>query len=107
MHTTMATFRVRGGAEQELATLLDRHHETIVRLGYGGAARPVRLLQHGADGPTMFEIFDWLDDAIGRAAQDPKVQALWREIDRLCERRSDRPATDFLQVVRLQPGSAR
>jgi hypothetical protein len=106
MHTTMAVFRVRCGAERDLARLLDRHHETIVRLGYGGDARPVRLLQNGADGPTIFEIFDWLDDAVGRAAQDPEVQAIWREIDRLCEERPSGPATDFPRVVRLQPGAA-
>jgi hypothetical protein len=99
--TVMATFQVKAGMTDRLSQLLDRHFATIARLGFGGGPKPVRVLQDQPNGAVLYEIFDWADGAIAKAAENLEVKALWGEIDACCEARGGKPALDFPHVKRL------
>jgi hypothetical protein len=99
--TVMATFQVKAGMVDRLSQLLDRHFATITRLGLGGGPKPVRVLHEMPTGPVLYEIFDWSDGVIAKAAETLEVKALWGEIEACCEARSGKPALDFPHVKRL------
>ena len=99
--TVMATFQVKAGMVDRLSLLLDKHFATITRLGFGSGPKPVRILQDQPTGPVVYEIFDWVDGAIAKAAENLEVKALWGEIDACCEARGGKPALDFPHVKRL------
>ncbi len=101
--TVMATFQVKKGMEGRLSQLLDRHFATIQRLGFGTGPKPVRVLREDPAGPVLYEIFDWNDGAIPKAAENIEVKALWGEIDACCEARGGKPGLDFPHVKRLTP----
>jgi len=99
--TVMATFQVKAGMVDRLSLLLDKHFATITRLGFGGGPKPVRVLLEQPTGPVLYEIFDWMDGAIPKAAENLEVKAHWGEIEACCEARGGKPALDFPHVKRL------
>ncbi len=99
--TVLATFQVKSGMVDRLSQLLDRHFATITRLGFGTGPKPVRVLHEDPAGAVLYEIFDWVDSAIPKAADNLEVKALWGEIDACCEARGGKPALDFPHVKRL------
>ena len=99
--TVLATFQVKAGMVDRLSQLLDRHFATITRLGFGTGPKPVRLLLEDTPGPVIYEIFDWADGGIPKAAENLEVKALWGEIDACCEPRGGKPALDVPHVKRL------
>jgi hypothetical protein len=101
--TVMATFQVKAGMVDRLSLLLDKHFATISRLGLGGGPKPVRVVQEQPTGPVLYEIFDWNDGAIQKAAESLEVKAHWGEIEACCEARGGKPALDFPHVKRLSP----
>ena len=101
-HTVMATFQVRTGEEEQLSSLLDRHHAAILAGGYGLPVAPVRVVRQTPAGAVLHDIFDWQDGGVSKAAADPAITAIWRDIDACCERRGDVPACDFPAVRRLR-----
>ena len=99
--TVMATFQVKAGMVDRISILLDKHFATISRLGFGGGPKPVRVVHDQPSGAVLYEIFDWVDGAIPRAAENLEVKAHWGEIEACCEARGGKPALDFPHVKRL------
>ena len=97
--TVICTYRVKPGNEDAFEALLRRHWPTLheYELVTDSPARAYR----GSDDdkrPYYVEIFDWLDGAARRAYEVPAIAALWDPMEALCEKRGDRPATEFPHV---------
>ncbi|MCE9593038.1 MAG: hypothetical protein K8S98_02495 [Planctomycetes bacterium] len=71
--------------ESEMWALLREHRATIQAEGLGTAREPW-VLQSYTDPRQLLEIFEWKDEAAGRAApNNPRVFAVWQKFATLCD----------------------
>lgn len=96
MHTVMATYRLKAGAEAAFTDVLRRHEPTLRELDLI-EADPVQIFRREDDqGRVSFvEIFTWRPGAVGRAHQHPQVAAVWEVMGDHVEPHGDLPAMDF------------
>lgn len=98
--TVICTYRVKPGNEDAFEDLLRRHWPTLHKYELV-TDEPARAYR-GSDAekrPYYVEIFDWLEGASRRAYEVPAIAALWDPMEALCEKRGDRPATEFPHVA--------
>lgn len=102
--TVIAIYRVRADKEAAFLELLRQHHPTLVAQGLATREPPVvyRSLEEGGGGPTLYEIFTWVDgDAAGVAHETPEVMRIWEAMGTMVEERDGRPKFEFPHVSRL------
>ena len=96
--TVMVTFRVKAGAETELAKVIEKHWTTGGELGLFEATPHMTLRGADAEKKTYFvEVFTWRDANIPDHAP-PAIQAIWAEMNRLTEPRGGKPGLEFSEV---------
>ena len=97
--TVMVTLHAKPGAETELANVLARHWETAKRLNLVMPATHVTLRGVESENKTYFvEIFTWRDaDIPDHAPAD--IQAVWKEMNALVEKRDGQPGLRFTEVT--------
>jgi hypothetical protein len=105
-NTVICHYRVARGNEKKFEVLLQKHWPTLHDLGLVTEQRSRCFKGEEQDNgkPIYFEIFDWLDGAVERAHEHPEVMAIWEPMDRLCERRGEKPNMEFPHVVELNAG---
>jgi len=104
--TVIATYRVRADQEDAFFELLRRHHPTLVEVGLATPQPPVvyRSLE-GERGPTVYEIFTWVDGDAARVAHEtPEVMRIWEAMGTMVEERDGRPKFEFPHVARVELG---
>ena len=96
-------YRVKRGNEDAFEELLANHWLTLHRLGLVTDVPSQHFKGEEQDNgePIYFEIFDWLDEAVGRAHEHPDVMAIWEPMDQLCESRGGKPNMEFPHVDTL------
>jgi hypothetical protein len=99
--TVMITLRAKAGAEDELARVIAQHWETVRRLKAVREDAPHLTLRanDAANRPYFVEIFTWKDASIPDAAP-PEIQALWKAMNALVEKRGTSPG---LEIVEMTP----
>ena len=82
----LALYQVARENEKALLRLLPKKRRYFLKAGY--ATRRAPILLRSRQNPEIFiEIFEWKSqDAVAKAHQDPKVRAIWDEMDKLCKR---------------------
>jgi hypothetical protein len=98
--TVMITLRAKAGAEDELARVIARHWETVRRLKAVREDAPHLTLRATDAGnrPYFVEILTWRDASIPDAAP-PEVQAIWKEMNALVEKRGASPGLEIVEVI--------
>jgi hypothetical protein len=98
--TVMITLRAKAGAEDELARVIARHWETVRRLNAVREDAPHLTLRATDAGnrPYFVEILTWRDASIPDAAP-PEVQAIWKEMNALVEKRGASPGLEIVEVT--------
>jgi hypothetical protein len=95
--TVMITLHAKAGAEAELAQVIARHWDTVRRLKLVRDT-PHLTLRSAEGGQVDFvEIMTWRDASIPDAAP-PEIQRIWGEMNRLVEKRGDRPGLSIEQM---------
>jgi hypothetical protein len=89
----ICTYRVRPDAEDAFRPLLQRHWQTLHRLGFVTDEQSVVL--RDTDEPTYVEVFTWVDGGFQTAHEHPDVLAIWEPMDPLLEERDGRPKWEF------------
>src|SRR5215470_12175788 len=99
--TVLCTYRVQKRQEKSFLRLLRGHWGTLHRLGLTSDT-PSIVYRGEEDGgaPFYVEIFSWKSARAVRSAHEyPEVMAVWEPMEKLCEERGGRPATEFPHVV--------
>ncbi len=78
----IVAYRPKSGCDEELLNLVCDHVPLLRRLGLATDRQSHAM--KAKDG-TIVEIFEWADGAIGKAHQDPQVQELWAQFEKVCD----------------------
>ncbi|MCI0596362.1 MAG: hypothetical protein L0Z48_07440 [candidate division Zixibacteria bacterium] len=82
----LALYQVASENEQALLKLIPKKRRYFLKAGYATRRAPI-LLRSRQNPEILIEIFEWKSqDAVAKAHQDPKVRAIWDEMDKLCKR---------------------
>ena len=100
----VCTYRVKRGREAAFRRLLGRHWPTLRRLGLVEAAPRLMLRGLAPERRSdIIEVFAWKPQGFANARRHPAVLALWEPMEKLCEARDGRPATEFPHFETLTP----
>ncbi len=93
-------YRVAAGNEQLFEDLLNKHWAVLHELELVTDTPSILFkgTEQDSGKPIYYEIFDWLDGAVERAHEHPKVMAIWDPMDKLCEERGVKPNMEFPHV---------
>ena len=101
--TVLSTYHVQAGKEQAFADVLARTWAIYQREHLVEAQPHVLVQGTEQDGKPVFtEIFTWVDHHAPDHAP-ASVQAVWKEMQSLCETRQGRPGIDFNEVSVIVP----
>jgi hypothetical protein len=82
----LALYQVARENEKTLLKLIPKKRRYFLKAGYV-TKRPPILLRSRENSEIFIEIFEWKSDAaVAKAHQDPKVRAIWDEMDKLCKK---------------------
>lgn len=103
--TVLSTFRARAGKEDELQKTLNQEWATLRKLGLVLADPHILLKGKDESGKPIFvEVLTWKDhDAPDHAP--PEVQAIWKQLESLCEARLGHRGIEFpeFEIVSSAP----
>ncbi|MGH9169588.1 MAG: hypothetical protein ACRD0Z_01730 [Acidimicrobiales bacterium] len=102
--TVICTYLVRADSEARFVELLERHWQTLHRLGF--VTDEESLVFRGEEGGlTYVEVFTWVEGGFDRAHEHPEVLAIWEPMDPLLEERGGRLKWEFPHYQRVSLGS--
>ena len=78
----VAAYRPRPGREADLLALIRAHVPDLRAWGLA-TARPSLVMV--GEGGVVVEVFEWVEGAIARAHEHPKVQAMWASYAEVCD----------------------
>ncbi len=97
-HTVICQYRPRADAVDAFMGLVRDHREVLTELGLVTDVPEVVYLGQDQDGsgPLIVSIFQWLEaEGSRRAAQHPRVGAIWERMETLVEDRAMGPGMAF------------
>ena len=96
--TVMITLHAKAGAEAELAQVIERHWDTVRRLKLVLDTPHLTLRSAEGGQGDFIEIMTWRDASIPDSAPT-EIQKIWGDMNRLVEKRGDRPGLSIVQMV--------
>ena len=103
--TVLITFHVQKGHEEEMKKVLSEAWQTYTRFDMV-LPEPHVILQGSENGaPYLVEILTWRDHDIPDH-MPAEVQAIWKHMNALCEKRGDKPPIDGGEVRMIVPSDA-
>jgi hypothetical protein len=98
--TVMITLHAKAGAEAELAQVIARHWDSVRRLKLVLDTPHLTLRSAEGERTDFVEIMTWRDASIPDSAPT-EIQKIWADMNRLVEKRGDRPGLSIEQMVVL------